>query len=101
MPRDPFARLEAARALLDAGRPDRALDLLGGGFPAAAAGEAALLRGEALRGRGFFRRAQAAYRAALGRLGPEDRDLRGEAELGLVRCARSLGETADARRALA
>ncbi len=100
MTRDPFAPLETARDRLDAGRPDLALAALAARAPAATAGETAFLRAEALRAQGYFRRAQAAYREALRRLGREDRDLALEAELGLARCARSLGETGDARRAM-
>ncbi len=97
MSRDPIARLEAAREALDAGRPDRAERALSGAFPNGFAGEALFLRAEALRAQGFFRRAQAAYRAALKKLGGED-DLLIGAHLGLARAARSLGETPDARR---
>jgi tetratricopeptide (TPR) repeat protein len=101
MPRDPFAALENARTLMEAGRPDRAVAALSGRVPPVVAGEAAYLRAEAFRAQGYFRRAQAAYRDALRRLGREERDLSLEAWLGLARCARSLGETADARRAMA
>lgn len=65
MPRDPFARLDDARARLDAGRPDLAFAALRGAFPDAVAGEASFLRAEALRASGYFRRAIAAYREAL------------------------------------
>lgn len=100
MPRDPISRLESARGHLDAGRPDRACAALAGGFPPSLTGEKRFLRAEALRARGFFRRAQADYRAALKALGPEDRDLTVLAFLGLARCARSLGAVREARRAL-
>jgi tetratricopeptide (TPR) repeat protein len=100
MPRDPIGRLEAARDALDAGRPDRAERALGGPFPSPLAAEARLLRAEALRAQGYFRRAQAAYRDALRGLGRDERDLAVDAWLGLARAARSLGETADARRSL-
>ena len=49
---DPFARLEAARDLLDAGRPDRAAVTLAAAFPSALAGESFFLRAEALRAQG-------------------------------------------------
>lgn len=101
MPRDPFARLDDARARLDAGRPDLAFAALRGAFPDAVAGEASFLRAEALRASGYFRRAIAAYREALSRLGRDERDLAVGAHLGLARCARSLGEIAPARRAMA
>lgn len=101
MPRDPFARLDSARELLDAGRPDRAAAALGGAFPAALEGESAFVRAEALRAQGFFRAAQAAYNQALASLGREERDLLVSSHLGLVRCARSLGEIPQARRAMA
>ena len=65
MARDPISRLEDARDFLDAGRPDRARAALSGGFPATLAGESLFLLAEALRAQGFFRRAQAGYRAAL------------------------------------
>jgi len=100
MAKDPFARLDAARSALDAGRPDRAADPLAGSFPAAVAGEAALLRAEALRAQGYFRRAIAAYRESLRLLGREERDLMVTARLGLARCARSLGEIPAARSAM-
>ncbi|MEK7383747.1 MAG: tetratricopeptide repeat protein, partial [Elusimicrobiota bacterium] len=100
MARDPISRLEAARDFLDAGRPDRARAALSGGFPGALAGESRFLRAEALRTQGFFRRAQADYRAALTALGREDRDLVVGAVLGLARGARSLGEIVPARRAM-
>ncbi|OGR91446.1 MAG: hypothetical protein A2V88_06545 [Elusimicrobia bacterium RBG_16_66_12] len=100
MARDPITRLEAARDFLDAGRPDRARAALSGGFPAALAGEARFLRAESLRAQGFFRRAQADYRAALKALGREDLDLLVGAFLGLARCARSLGEIVPARQAM-
>jgi len=98
--RDPISRLEAVRDLLDAGRPDRARAALAGSFPSALAGEARFLRAEALRAQGFFRRAQADYRAALKALGCPDRDLVVGAFLGLARCARSLGEIVPARQAM-
>ena len=101
MPLDPFARLEAARDLLDAGRPDRAAALLAAALPRALMGECLFLRAEALRAQGYFSRAQSAYRAALGSLGREERDLVVGAQLGLARCARSLGQIPDARRAMA
>jgi tetratricopeptide (TPR) repeat protein len=101
MPRDPFARLDAARSRLDEGRPDRAAAALAGAFPAAVAGEAAFLRAESLRAQGYFRKAIAAYRDALARLGRDERDLIVGAQLGLARCARSLGEIGPARRAMA
>ena len=97
---DPYARLEAARELCASGRPDRALPLLKGPIPAPLAGERLLILAEALRGQGYFGRAGATYRAALKRLDPEDRDLAFDAWIGLARCARSLGATDDARRAL-
>ena len=101
MPLDPFVRLENARDLLDAGRPDRACATLSSAFPRALRGESLFLRAEALRAQGYFRRAEAAYRASLDALGREERDLVVGAELGLVRCARSLGEIPAARRAMA
>ncbi len=97
MPRDPQTRLDDARAALDEGRPDRALSILGGAFPAASRGEAIFLRAEALRARGFFRKAISAYRQALRALGRDKRDLSVEAHLGLARSFRSLGEIAPAR----
>lgn len=97
---DPITRLERARELLDAGRPDAAAKLLDASFPEALAGEKALLRGDAFRDQGFFRRAQDCYRRSLKAAGPEERDLRLGAELGLARCARSLGETALAAAAM-
>lgn len=100
MPRDPFARLEAARELCAEGRPDRALALLASPLPADLAHERDFLRGEALRGQGYFGKAGAAYESALRRTAPSDRDLAFDALLGLARCARSLGDTARARRAL-
>ena len=63
-------------------------------------GERTYLRAEAYRGQGYFRRAQEAYGAALKRLGREDEDFIVGAWLGLARCARSLGEIAQARRAM-
>ncbi|HXT01546.1 MAG TPA: tetratricopeptide repeat protein [Elusimicrobiota bacterium] len=101
MPLDPFARLEAARELLDAGRPDRAAGLLAGSFPKPLAGERLFLTADALRAQGYFSRAQAAYRAALAAIGREERDLATDAHLGLARCARSLGQIREARRAMA
>ncbi|MDX6768002.1 MAG: tetratricopeptide repeat protein, partial [Elusimicrobiota bacterium] len=98
--KDPFSRLEDARGLLADGRPDAARRLLSGRFPPLVAAERALLEGEALRGQGYFRRAQAAYRAALAAAGRDERDLVLAAELGLARCARSLGEIAAARAAM-
>src|SRR5437016_1479884 len=65
------------------------------------AGAALFLRSEALRAQGFFKRAQAGYRAALRMLTAGERDLVVGAWLGLARCARSLGEIAAARRAMA
>ena len=100
MARDPISRLEAARDLLDTGRPDRARAALSGSFPSTLAGESRFLRAEAFRAQGFFRRAQADYRAALKALGREDRDLVVGAFLGLARCARSLGEVVSARQAM-
>src|ERR1700733_616038 len=97
---DPFERLEAARDLLDAGRPDRASDALAAAFPAELAGESLFLRAEALRAQGYFSRAAAGYRAALAALGREERDLVVGAQLGLARCARSLGAIPAARRAM-
>ncbi|MFI5362257.1 MAG: tetratricopeptide repeat protein [Elusimicrobiota bacterium] len=101
MTRDPFSRLEAARALLESGRPDRAAAALGRAFPAPLRGERIFLLAEASRAQGYFRRAEAGYRAALSALGADERDLVVGAELGLVRCARSLGEIPAARRAMA
>src|ERR1700751_4907038 len=101
MPLDPFARLDAAREHLDAGRPDRAGALLAGPFPKTLAGERALVAADALRVQGYFTRAQAGYRAALALLGREERDLATDAHLGLARCARSLGQIPEARRAMA
>src|SRR5580765_5120806 len=101
MARDPFARLEAARDLLDAGRPDKASAVLSVSFPAPLAGEGFFLRAEALRARGYFSRAAAGYRAALAALGRDERDLVVGAQLGLARCARSLGEIPAARLAMA
>jgi tetratricopeptide (TPR) repeat protein len=100
MPLDPFERLEAARELLDGGRPDRAAAVLAAAFPAQLSGESLFLRAEALRAQGYFSRAQAGYRAALAALGREERDLVVGAQLGLARCARSLGEIPAARRAM-
>lgn len=100
MNRDPFSRLEAARAQLDSGSPDKAAAALSGAFPAVLRGEALLLRAEGLRAQGFFTRAQAGYRAALGALGRDERDLAVSAELGLARCARSLGQIREARAAM-
>lgn len=97
---DPFSRLEAARELCAAGRPDRALALLKAPVPASLEAERRLIRGEALRGQGYFGRAGAAYRDALKRVDAQDRDLAFDAWLGLARCARSLGAVAEARRAL-
>jgi len=97
---DPFSRLESARELCASGRPDRALSLLKASVPAALEAERLLLLGEALRGQGYFVRAAAAYRSALKRVDPQDRDLAFDAWLGLARCARSLGATPIARRAL-
>jgi tetratricopeptide (TPR) repeat protein len=101
MPKDAFDRLEAARDLLDAGRPDRAAGALSGAFPAVLRGERTFLLAEALRAQGFFVRAQAAYRDALKTLDRDERDLVVGAELGLARCARSLGQIPAARRAMA
>jgi tetratricopeptide (TPR) repeat protein len=98
---DPFTRLESARELCASGRPDRALALLNAAVPAALEGERRLIRGEALRGQGYFVRAGEAYRASLALIEPGDRDLAFDAWLGLARCERSLGRTAQARRALA
>ena len=97
---DPFSRLEAARELCAVGRPDRALALLKTSVPAALEAECRLIEAEALRGQGYFRRAGAAYHAALKRTAREDHDLAFDAWLGLARCARSLGATAEARRSL-
>jgi tetratricopeptide (TPR) repeat protein len=101
VPRDPFIRLDAARDLLNSGRPDRAAAALSGKFPAALLGESSFLRAESLRAQGYFRRAEKAYGAALSALGREERDLVVGAQLGLARCARSLGEIPAARRAMA
>ncbi|UPT75962.1 MAG: tetratricopeptide repeat protein [Elusimicrobiota bacterium] len=98
---DPFSRLEAARELCADGRPDRALGLLSAAVPADLEGERRLVRGEALRGIGYFEKAMAEYRAALGLLDSRDRDLVFEAWFALARCARSLGRVAEARKALA
>jgi tetratricopeptide (TPR) repeat protein len=98
--KDPFARLEEARALLDRGRPDAAARLLDAAFPEALVGEKALLRGDAFRDQGFFRLAQDCYRRSLRAAGPQERDIRLCAELGLARCARSLGEVRDAAAAM-
>ncbi|MCM2304313.1 MAG: hypothetical protein NDJ72_06390, partial [Elusimicrobia bacterium] len=86
---DPFSRLESARELCAVGRPDRALALLRAPVPAPLEAERRLILGEALRGRGYFGRASAEYRAALTRVDPADRDLAFDAWLGLARCARS------------
>ncbi len=96
----PFDRLDSARRSLDRGRPDWSLALLVGTFPVPIQGEALLLRAEALRAQGFFRRAIAAYRDALARLDVSDRDLAAQACLGLTRCHRSLGEVISAKKAL-
>ena len=101
MLRDPFSRLEAAREQCAVGRPDRALALLSAPVPAFLSAQRDYLRGEALRGQGYFRLAQAAYRAALAHVDAADRDIVFDGWLGLARCARSLGETAAARAALA
>lgn len=98
---DPFTRLENARELCASGRPDRAAALLKASVPSALEAERLLVLGEALRGQGYFGRAGVSYRAALKRVETQDRDLAFDAWLGLARCARSLGATADARRALA
>jgi tetratricopeptide (TPR) repeat protein len=98
---DPFSRLESARELLDAGRPDRAAAALAAPFPPELAGESLFLRAEALRARGYFSRAAAGYRAAAAELGRDEKDLIVGAQLGLARCARSLGEIPAARRAMA
>ncbi len=98
--RDPFSRLEAARELCAIGRPDRALLLLRASVPPTLEAQRQLIQGEALRGRGYFRRASTSYRAALARICAEDHDLAFDAWLGLARCARSLGATAEARGAL-
>lgn len=97
---DPFSRLDAARELCSAGRPDRAQVLLAAPVPATLSVLRDYLRGEALRGQGYFRRAGAAYRAALARVEAGDCDITFGSWLGLARCARSLGETAAARGAL-
>lgn len=97
---DPYTRLESARELCAVGRPDRALALLKFAVPASLEAERLLTLGEALRGQGYFGRAGAAYRAALKRVDVQDRDLAFDSWLGLARCARSLGATAEARRAL-
>jgi tetratricopeptide (TPR) repeat protein len=98
---DPFSRLESARELCAVGRPDRALALLRASVPAPLEAERRLILGEALRGQGYFGRAIAEYRAALAKVDASDRDLAFDARLGLARCARSLGDVAEARRALA
>ncbi len=98
---DPYTRLESARELCAVGRPDRALALLKRAVPAALESERLLILGEALRGQGYFGRAGEAYRSALKRVDREDCDLAFDAWLGLARCSRSLGATADARRSLA
>ncbi|MBI5246143.1 MAG: tetratricopeptide repeat protein [Elusimicrobia bacterium] len=98
---DPFSRLETAREHCAAGRPDRALALLNTAVPAALEAERRLIQGEALRGQGYFGRAMSAYREALKRVESGDRDLAFDAWFGLARCARSLGRTGEARRALA
>ena len=98
---DPFTRLEDARELLEGGRPDRARALLRGAFPRELAAESRLLRGEALRHQGYFGRSIVEYRAALKACAGGDADIASAAWLGLARSARSLGDTAAARRALA
>ncbi len=98
---DPFSRLEAARDLIDAGRPDKAFAALKAAFPRALAPEASLARAEALRQQGFFGRAIKEYEAALKAAGRSDAELSFSAALGLARCARSLGVSRKARAALA
>jgi tetratricopeptide (TPR) repeat protein len=98
--RDPFARLEEARELLGRGRPDAAARLLDADFPEALLGEKALLRGDAFRDQGYFRKAQECYRRSLKAAAPEERDIVLGAQLGLARCARSLGEIRDAAAAM-
>ena len=98
---DPYTRLENARELCACGRPDRARALLKASVPPSLAAERLLIMGEALRGQGYFGRAGDAYRAALKRVDAQDRDLVFDAWLGLARCQRSLGATAEARRSLA
>jgi tetratricopeptide (TPR) repeat protein len=100
MPLDPFERLEAARDFMDAARPDRAEAALSTAFPKPLAGESLFLRAEALRAQGYFSRAANGYRAALAALEREERELVVGAELGLARCARSLGDISSARRAM-
>jgi tetratricopeptide (TPR) repeat protein len=98
---DPFTRLENARDLIDAGRPDKAVALLRAAFPRALAAEAALARAEALRQQGYFGKAMKDYEAALKAAGRSDAELSFSAAIGLARCARSLGVTKRARAALA
>ena len=50
---DPFSRLEAAKDLLAAGRPDAALRRLAGRFPAVVAAERALVEGDAAQAAGW------------------------------------------------
>lgn len=98
---DAISRLEAARDLIDSGRPDRAVALLRGAFPREVLAEALLTRAEALRQQGYFGRATKDYRAAIKAAGRTDADLSFAAALGLARCARSLGVTKEAGKALA
>lgn len=98
---DPFSRLEAAREFCAGGSPDKALSVLAGSYPSELEGERLLVKAEALRGIGYFEKAMTAYRGALNRIDAKERDLAFEAWFGLARCARSLGRTAEARKALA
>ena len=101
MPGNPFSRLDAARRRLSEGQPGIALSNIKGLFPRHLEGEARFLRAEALRAQGFFDRAIAEYRHALGALDRTENDLAIEAWLGLTRCHRSLGNVAQAMHALA
>lgn len=90
-------RLERARDLIDEGRPEQAIRLLRGSFPALLAAEREFLAAEALRSQGYFDRADALYRDLLSRPSQEDAELWLDACLGLVSVLRSLGKTSQAR----
>jgi tetratricopeptide (TPR) repeat protein len=93
----PFDRLDRARDLLEAGRWAKAQRLLQAPVPTALMSERDFLLAEALRLQGFFRKARPLYESAVHRASREsDRELAVEAMLGLVRIARSLGETESA-----